>query len=119
MYELLFDKNPQLRILFADASADQHIKLAEAISAYAQNIDDLDKLGPLLEKISLVHVNANVRTDHYPIVGRAFINALEDILIDDIEDEVNLALLAAWKEAYEYLAYVLIDMENKIYKKIN
>lgn len=119
MYEILFKKNPQLKILFANASADQHIKLANTISAYAHNIDQLYKLEADLNIIALSHVNVKVRPDHYPIVGRAFINALEFVLVDDLDDEANIEFLDAWKEAYEYLAYILIDMEKKLYKQIN
>ena len=115
MYELLFKKYPYIKALYANAPKDMHLVFAEVFSAYAENIDNLDALSETLNAIAVAHIKNNVRADQYPLVGRVFMDSLEYVL----EDEASEELLDAWREAYQYLAYVLIDIEKEMYKKIS
>jgi len=49
--------------------------------------------------------------EHYPYVGRALIAALRDVLGQAATDEV----IAAWTEAYEFLAQILMRREQELY----
>lgn len=49
MYERLFSKYPELQKLFEDRTPQQYMRLAETLSAYAINIDRIDRLRPALE----------------------------------------------------------------------
>ncbi len=113
MYEILFEKYPKLKVLFANSPNDQHMKLANAISSYAVNIDKIHVLFPALEVIAISHVREDVKPQHYPLVGRAFIQAIEDVLGDD----ASMELLDAWREVYKYIADILIEMEENLYKQ--
>lgn len=113
MYEILFDTRPELKELFKDADPNQHKKLAAAVSAYAANIDNLSVLTNSLEKMASTHVNANVKSEHYPLVGIALLTAIKDVLGDAATDEI----VEAWKEAYFFLADILIKIEKELYAK--
>ena len=110
VYVTLFTKYPDIKKLFVNAPNDQFSILAEAISAYAVNIDKLYKLEPALDIIARTHVKENIKPLHYPIVGMVFIQALGDVL----KENATIEFLDAWKEAYKYLSYVLINMEDKL-----
>ncbi|HEY9190008.1 MAG TPA: globin domain-containing protein, partial [Sulfurovum sp.] len=105
MYKVLFEKYPQTKELFKDAAPDQYKKLASAVYAYAANIDQLENLGKGIEQMATVHVNTNVLPEHYPMVGDALLQAIKNVLGDAATDEV----MAAWEEAFGFLANVLIN----------
>ena len=111
MYEILFSTYPETRILFGDAPEEQHKILASAIVAYASNIDNIAVLGKAVEKMAQRHVKTKVKAEHYPMVGTSLLQAIQDVLGDDsTEDVIN-----AWKEAYFFLADILIARESEIY----
>jgi len=111
MYKILFANHPELKELFKDADPDQHKKLAAAVSAYAANIDNLAVLEKAVEKMAQTHVRTKVKPEHYPMVGVSILGAIKEVLGDGATDEV----LEAWKEAYFFLADVLIAREKEIY----
>lgn len=113
MYERLF-VDPAIKSLFdqaAQASGEQPKRLANAILAFASNIDRLDVLTSAIERMSARHVETNVKPEHYPAVANALLPAIKDILGDAVDDEV----LAAWGEAYWFLADILIARETADY----
>jgi len=59
------------------------------------------------------HVAHNVAKEHYEVVGKHLLQALADVLGDKATDEV----MNAWKEAYWFLANLLIDAETKLAKE--
>lgn len=111
MYEILFTNHPELKELFKDANPDQHKKLAGAVSAYAANIDNLSVLLKAVEKMAQTHVSSAVKPEHYPLVGVSLLQAVKDILGDAATNDV----IEAWKEAYFFLADILIAREKEIY----
>jgi nitric oxide dioxygenase len=111
MYKVLFEKYPQTQELFKNADPEQHKKLANAVYAYAANIDKLENLGKGIEQMASVHVKTNVLPEHYPMVGDALLQAIKTVLGDAATDEV----MAAWEEAYGFLAEVLIKREKELY----
>ena len=111
MYEILFANYPETKALFSDAPENQHKLLAAAIAAYAANIDNLDVLGKAVETMAQRHVKTKVKEEHYPMVGLSLLQAIKDVLGDAATDEV----INAWKEAYFFLADILIAREKEIY----
>jgi len=111
MYEILFSQHPELKELFKDADPDQHKKLASAVGAYAANIDNLDVLSKAVEKMAQSHVRTNVKPEHYPMVGTAILGAIKEVLGDAATEDI----LDAWKEAYFFLADILIAREKELY----
>ena len=88
-------------------------RLAGAICAYAANIDNLAALGPAVELIAHKHCSLGIRPEHYPIVGKHLLAAVKDVLGETASAEV----LAAWGEAYGFLAEVFIERESQIYRE--
>ncbi|MFD1950795.1 globin domain-containing protein [Sphingomonas arantia] len=116
MYQRLF-VDPDIKALFdmaAQKSGAQPQRLAAAILAFAQNVDRLDALTAALERISQRHIATHIRAEHYPAVAAALLPAIRDVLGDAATDEV----LAAWGEAYWFLAEILIARERELYREV-
>ena len=112
MYEILFDKYPHIKPLFADQPEDQYMKLADALSAYAINIDKLHIFTPALMVIAQKHVETNIKAGHYPIIEEVLLEAIQGTL-----KSVDNDFIEAWREAYGYLSHVLIEMETELYNE--
>jgi nitric oxide dioxygenase len=115
MYARLF-QDAEIKALFDQrhqADGSQPKALARAILAYAQNVDNLGALGGAVEKIAQRHVAVSILPQHYPAVANALLPAIRDVLGDAATDEI----LAAWGEAYWFLAEILIDREAEIYRE--
>lgn len=111
MYERMADEQPELKALFANTRNGQAERLAGAVLAYAQNIDEIEQLAPAITVISKKHVNAKVQPEHYPIVGQLLLAAMQDVLGNAIDQKI----LDAWAEAYTFLADIFINEEKKLY----
>lgn len=111
MYKNLFSKHPEAQDLFKDASPDQYKKLANAVYAYAANIDNLGALSKGIETMVAAHVKSKVQPMHYPWVGEAILTAIKEVLGDAATEEI----LAAWGEAYFFLSDVLMAKEKEAY----
>jgi nitric oxide dioxygenase len=114
-YKQLFEENPQLLNIFNRSNqrdTSQSSALADAILAYASNIDNLEALLPAVSHIANKHASIGIEKEHYPLVGASLLSAIQKVL--DLPDQ-HPALIA-WKEAYEALAQIFIDAEANLYK---
>lgn len=113
MYARLF-RDAHIRELFNHAnqgeSGSQVHALAAAIVAYAQNIDNLSSIMPVVERIAHKHIGYHILPEHYPYVARALMDAIAEVLGDALTPE----LAEAWGEAYWFLADVLKEREAEI-----
>jgi nitric oxide dioxygenase len=113
-YELMFEGNPEVQSFFNQAhqqSGGQQKSLAGAICAYFMNIDNLGALGPTVEIIAQKHCSLGVQPEHYPIVGKHLLAAIQDVMGEGATDEI----IEAVAEAYGVLADVCINREQEIY----
>jgi nitric oxide dioxygenase len=113
MYERLF-ADAEIKALFdqaAQETGEQPKRLAGAILAFAKNVDNLGALGPAVERMAARHVETHIKPEHYPAVANALLPAIRDVLGEAATDEV----LAAWGEAYWFLAHVLMAREAELY----
>jgi len=116
MYERLF-VNEEVKQMFdqaAQESGEQPRRLAAAILGYAENVDKLQNLTPVVQRMVARHVECGVKAEHYPYVAEALLPAIRDIIGEGATDEV----LAAWGEAYWFLADILIGKEAALYEEI-
>ncbi|EJN05975.1 NO-inducible flavohemoprotein [Phyllobacterium sp. YR531] len=116
MYSRLL-QDPHIRALFNQAnqkSGSQVQALAGAILGYAQNIDNLEALVPVVERIAQKHIGYNILPEHYPYVATALIGAIAEVLGDAATEEI----LSAWGEAYWFLADILKGREKVIREEI-
>lgn len=117
MYEVMFAERPDIRAMFVMSNqhdGGQPATLARAVHAYAANIDNLGALEGAVRRMAHRHVSLHVRPEHYPVVGHYLLGAIKDVLGDAANEQV----LGAWKEAYEFLANLLIDVEGKLYDAV-
>ncbi|PWR22132.1 NO-inducible flavohemoprotein [Zavarzinia compransoris] len=117
MYDRLF-QDAGIRALFNQShhggAGAQPKALAGAILAYAAHIDDLAALAPAVERIAQKHAGLQILPEHYPHVATALLGAIKAVLGDAATDDI----LAAWGEAYWFLADILIARESRIYGEI-
>lgn len=114
MYELMFAGNPEVKPLFNrnhQSSGGQSLALANAVYAYAANIDNLEVLLPAVDVITNKHVSLGIKPEHYPIVAKHLLQALKDVL--DLSEEY----LDAWGKAYWFLADLFIAREKELYQQ--
>lgn len=113
-YQRMFSHNPEVAPLFNpanQAAGSQQKALAAAICAYAANIDNLEVLGGAVELIAQKHASLRILPEHYPIVGANLLGSIREVLGEGATEEV----IAAWAEAYGFLADILIGREKQIY----
>jgi len=118
-YKKMFENNPGVRNVFqmshqansSDPVGTQPRALANAVVAYALNIENLAALGPAVELIAQKHVSVSVQPEHYPIVGKHLLEAVAEVIGPDI---VAGAIHDAWLEAYNFLANIFIGREAEI-----
>ncbi|MDR7040306.1 nitric oxide dioxygenase [Methylobacterium sp. BE186] len=117
MYERLF-QDAAIRDLFNQShhgeSGSQPKALAQAVLAYARNIDNLGVLAGAVERIAQKHVALNILPEHYASVADALLGAIRDVLGEAATPEI----CAAWGEAYWFLAELLIGREATIYRDL-
>jgi nitric oxide dioxygenase len=114
MYRRMFSENPELKAYFNQANqatGKQPRSLASAVYAVAANIDHLEVLAPAVQRIAHKHASLDVRPEHYPIVGRHLLKAMQEVLGAAATPEV----LAAWAETYMLLSSIFIGAEQQIY----
>ncbi len=109
MYERLFTEHPEVESMFAGAAPGQPERLAGAVLAYAENIDQVEALVPVVQEIAVKHVAAGAEHDHYDIVGGALLGAMVDVL-----GELDPSVLDAWGAAYGFLADIFISVEANL-----
>ena len=113
-YRNMFEAHPELKNLFNmgnQASGVQQQSLASAVFAYAANIDNAAALAPVVSRIVHKHASVGITAEHYPIVGRHLLGAIQEVL----GDAATPPLIEAWAEAYNELATALITAEQAMY----
>ncbi|WP_332303221.1 NO-inducible flavohemoprotein [Rhizobium sp. GR12] len=113
MYARLFE-DEHIKNLFNHANqgegGSQVHALATAILGYAQNIENLAVLTPVVERITHKHIGYHILPEHYPYVATALLAAISDVLGEAAAPEI----LDAWGEAYWFLADILKGREANL-----
>jgi len=113
MYARLF-QDAHIKELFNHSNqgegGSQVHALAAAIVAYAQNIDNLTPVVPVVERIAHKHIGYHILPEHYPYVATALLDAIKEVLGEAATPE----LIEAWGEAYWFLANLLMEREADI-----
>ena len=115
-YQQMFSQSPELLNIFNatnQKTGRQQAALANAVYAYAANIDNLGVLTAAVQRIAHKHASFNILPEQYPIVGKHLLEAVAYVLGDAATDEI----LNAWREAYGFLAALFIEAEEGIYRE--
>lgn len=114
-YKRMLNEDPEVKQFFNathQSSGAQPKALAIALLMYAKNIEHLEKLDALVERIVQKHCALSILPEHYPIVGRNLLASMEEVLGKDV---ATPEVLTAWGKAYNALADVLIEAEELNY----
>ncbi|MEI5905522.1 NO-inducible flavohemoprotein [Bacillus spongiae] len=114
-YQIMFDSHPELLDIFNHANQKQgrqQTALANAVYAAAANIDQLEKILPVVKQIGHKHRGLGIKPEQYPIVGSCLLQAIKEVLGDAATDEI----INAWGEAYGVIADAFIGVEDEMYK---
>ncbi|OOF69564.1 NO-inducible flavohemoprotein [Rodentibacter caecimuris] len=113
-YRRMLENNPHLKEVFNlghQRSGAQAHSLANAVLAYAENIENPMVLAPAVELMAHKHVSLEIQAPDYEIVGENLLHSISEVLNIPIDDP----LIEAWTAAYWQLADLLIATEKAIY----
>ncbi|MBD1573215.1 NO-inducible flavohemoprotein [Vibrio sp. S17_S38] len=113
-YDRMFKHHPELKNVFNLTHQDtgsQREALFNAVYGYAANIDNIEVLLPVVEKIAHKHTSFNISPEQYQIVGTHLLATIDELMSPGQE------VLDAWAEAYGLLANVFINREEEIYQQ--
>ncbi len=96
----LFELDPALRPMFQIGIKHQSRKFMDMLEATVQNLDQLDRMVPMLWQLGKRHGTYGVKDGHYEIVRQALVQTLERELGDAFTPETK----SAWHEVYDLLA---------------
>jgi len=120
-YKKLFQENPGLKNVFnmshqrlnnGQPSAQQ-LSLADSLISYCANCDQLENLGPFVNRVAHKHVSFDIQPEQYPVVGGVLLATLEEVLG---KETFNGDVKSAVAEAYFFLADIFINKETDIKK---
>ncbi|MBF0707760.1 MULTISPECIES: NO-inducible flavohemoprotein [Bacillaceae] len=115
-YELLFSRVPDLYNMFNQTNqklGTQQGALAYGVYLAGANIDNLEEIESMVERVTEKHRALGVQPEQYPIVGETLLEAVKDVLGDTATDEI----IDAWGEAYTAIADIFIKTEAKLYEQ--
>lgn len=115
-YPILFEDFPAVREVFNQThqgGGAQPKALANAVVAYASNIERFDMIKPALRGIIEKHVSLNISAPQYEAVGASLMKAIGQVLGAAITPDVA----DAWGAAYWQLANFLIGEEDQEYAR--
>ncbi|WP_413693744.1 NO-inducible flavohemoprotein [Psychromonas sp. KJ10-2] len=113
-YQILLEKNPELKNIFNmtnQKSGNQKQALAMAVYAFSKYVDNLSVILGDVERIAQKHASLGIKAEHYPLVGSALLEAIEEVLNPGEE------VIAAWASGYGVLANVFIEREKALYEE--
>jgi nitric oxide dioxygenase len=116
-YKRLFEAHPELLNVFNQTNqkiGTQPLALANTVYFAAENIDNLGVLMPQVQLIAHKHRALTVLPEHYPIVGKYLLHAIDEFL----GDKGNPSILNAWAAAYDIIATIFIDVEKQLYNEL-
>lgn len=116
-YNRMLNNHPELKNIFNldhQSTGRQPRALAAAVLAYAEHIEQPEKLAKAVEHITTKHVSLNIQPEQYAIVGENLLHSISEVLNVPFESE----LIEAWKQAYLQLADILIGVEKEKYRQL-
>lgn len=116
-YPRLFRQNPETKAFFNQANQfseqpTQRMALANAVVAYASNIDSLENLTGAVKLIANKHCGLGVEPEHYGIVHKNLMESIGHVLGDVVTPEIG----QGWSDAVLALAKIMYETETELYK---
>jgi nitric oxide dioxygenase len=115
-YKNMITEVPQLENVFNRANQSNNRQaeaLADALYAYAANIDNLAALESAVVHITQKHASIFIQPEQYKIVGSFLLKAMKEVL----GDAFTLKIQSAWSNAYWQLANMMIELEGQLHRQ--
>lgn len=115
-YKNMFAEHPELLDIFNETNQKlgrQQTALAMTVLAAAKHLENLGALLPQVTQISHKHRALQILPEHYPIVGKHLLGAIKQVLGEAANDDI----IEAWREAYDEIASVFIQLEQNMYEQ--
>lgn len=105
-YRGLFEAAPAVRPLFAGADPrNQRTKLLATLVLLRKSLRDLNAIAPKLRTLGALHVAYGARPEHYPVVADVMLESMAELA----GEAWTLPVAAAWRQALNYVAGVMLD----------
>lgn len=105
-YRRLFEAAPEVRPLFAGADPrNQRTKLLATLVLLRKSLRDLNAIAPKLRTLGALHVAYGARPEHYPVVADVMLESMAELA----GEAWTLPVAAAWRQALNYVAGVMLD----------
>ncbi|MGH1565374.1 FAD-binding oxidoreductase [Mumia sp. DW29H23] len=104
-YSHLFLSHPEVRSMFPVSMSAQRDKLVTALGTVVSNVDQFDKVAPVLGQLGSDHRRFRVSPDQYNAVGGSLLATLKHFLGDQWTDE----LAGDWAAAYGVIAKTMVQ----------
>jgi hemoglobin-like flavoprotein len=104
-YEVLFERNPELRAMFPDDMTEQHHRFVTEIEAFARAMPELTEVESRATMLGARHAGYGVRVAHYPLVREALL----DVLAEQLGESFSSAHRQSWERAYNLLAEIMME----------
>lgn len=114
-YKRMFEAHPELLNIFNEANqaqGRQQSALAMMVYQAAKHIDNLEAVVPQVMLVAHKHRSLTVQPEHYPIVGKYLLLAIQEVLGDAATPDI----MQAWEETYGVIANIFIDVERQLYE---
>ena len=115
-YQNMFEAHPELLNIFNhtnQAQGRQQTALANTVYAAAVHIENLQAILPAVMQIAHKHRSLGILPEHYPIVGKYLLGAIQEVLGDTATPEI----IDAWEQAYGVIADIFIQVEEELYQQ--
>lgn len=110
-YEILFERNPELRPMFGKDLRKQEEMLTRALAAVIEHLEDGPWLADTLRALGAKHVDYGVTEEMYPLVGESLLSALGEVAGDAWTPRVK----DAWADAFGVIAALMIQGARAAY----
>jgi hemoglobin-like flavoprotein len=104
-YDHLFALDPSLKSMFQEDSRVQGRKLMQMFLTLVNGLNQPDNLMPELSALGKRHVTYGVKPEHFPVVGKALLQTVEQALGDDFTPD----MANAWQITYDELKQIVIE----------
>jgi hemoglobin-like flavoprotein len=104
-YRILFERRPDLRLLFPQDMTHQLQRFVTELEGLAVCLPDLSSFEGRAHDLGRRHRDYGVRTEHYPVVREALLDALSSHLAPAFDREDRLA----WARAFNLLAEMMLE----------
>lgn len=93
-----------------DGVPAQFASLGRTVLLFAKNSDNIEAILPNVQRIAHKHVSRGIKPEQYKAIGECLLFAIGDVL----GDMATEAMIAAWTDAYTFLADTFISTETDL-----